>query len=565
MDSANLNSSSLVFLCACASFYWFQHLVIPYILLCRSSNTFSLVGCSFHHTVPARPHSVNTTSAEYEPRPPVRQAHASFAYAQKGPSSSIDCAKPQAHLYFCLNTADKTSTSRAHRLLYLSTPKMKGVRRTIRSLFSKSGKSPKPKGPVAQPDSARKDTHSTLKTRIFSSMLKRDTKPSTRTSVTPDVSSRPDTSTASSLAYSDASPIPTLSSRTSAAASSSNAERRYKEEMMLLVSSMNLQSAEYDITASDSTISLGSDISTKQTVPYTEYAPASTATNRLVETEIDIFEEKRGASDIAVPRTKGGNHLISTSTIWTSFPPLLPASTSDPHTPSTSSLSESVAISVAVRLNHHAFLSEAEFAALPNYEDVEKHPDYNTYYERPEESFASTATVTTYSEPTCGGPSCELARHTKMGIDIRGEFHLLKQGTKRKESSVTTDRLGSQPVLDSLGDQSPSSAVKKRDCRVREKQIRGRLGVSMCTDEADFEWEMARHKKPGFYSAKYEAYCRYLEEFMKDDDDDDDDDEEDDDDEYADDDEVETGSFRYRGPVLQIVDDGFGGYGKEIF
>jgi hypothetical protein len=137
-----------------------------------------------------------------------------------------------------------------------------------------------------------------------------------------------------------------------------------------------------------------------------------------------------------------------------------------------------------------------------------------------------------------------------MGIDIGGEFHVLKQGKKRKEPSGTTEGPGMEQVPNCLGEQSPCSTRKKRDCRVREKQVRKRFGLSLSTDEEDIEWETAQYNRHGS-KTRYEAYYHLIEEYMDGDDDDDD--------------EVEPSGFRYRGPVLQIVDDGFGGYGREVF
>jgi len=134
-------------------------------------------------------------------------------------------------------------------------------------------------------------------------------------------------------------------------------------------------------------------------------------------------------------------------------------------------------------------------------------------------------------------------RQVKMGFDIGGELHFFKKGVKRGDGIVE--------MVD-WNEKVAESEVKRRDCRVREKSIRGRFGMAMSTDEQDADWEEAF--EDGYvFRTRNEAQWPTAEADSRTDN------------------AVLMGILDCLGIAPQDVkdpgpaDDGYGGYGKEIF
>jgi hypothetical protein len=85
--------------------------------------------------------------------------------------------------------------------------------------------------------------------------------------------------------------------------------------------------------------------------------------------------------------------------------------------------------------NHPAFLSTSEFDSLPQYEDIEEDPTYQSFYTRSHESLASIASLSDYVDPACIDEAW--GTMVKRGFDIGGDLYFFKQGVKRKREETT--------------------------------------------------------------------------------------------------------------------------------
>jgi hypothetical protein len=307
---------------------------------------------------------------------------------------------------------------------------------------------------------------------------------------------------------------------------------------------MKLPPQELSLIASDSNLFLRSG----QAIKEADFCNLQTSMATTVDlcpynywkrSKFNISEEKRGLGDVIVPGVRGESGGDPAPALCTPSP--LPSA----------SLSKPIAKPApnSAQPGHPAFLSDAEFASLPHYEDIEDDVTYNTYYTRLGDSFVSIASLSSYIIPAQVNESW--VQQVKLGFDIGGELHFFKQGAKRKKLYGAVDGVNMKAKSHGQHDVAECE-VKKRDCRIREKRVRGRFGMAMCTDELDAEWEEA-YENGYVFNARDENISLVGEVNS------------------GNDNAVLLGILGSLGIAPQdvdgceSVDDGFGGYGREIF
>lgn len=313
----------------------------------------------------------------------------------------------------------------------------------------------------------------------------------------------------------DASPYATASSATSVGTPSISADQCYKAELAALGLAMKLPLAELSLIASDSNFLLSSG----EPIKEADFCALKASPESIVdessqdhyrESRFDIFEEKRGPSDIVLPKAVP----ISTAGFDTQSPP--PTKPIEPYP------------------SHPAFLSNEEFAALPHYEDIEDDPAYDIFYTRTNKSFSSIASLSSYIS-TMQTDSSWLAK-IRTGIDIGGVLYFLEKGVKRKASvKVSSAPTTKREADDEEEIECPS---KRRDCRIREMGIAGRVG-GLYPSGYDAEWHDAHGYEVIDGESDDENALMTLVEFLE--------------------------SKQRNAYGFAAWDDGYGGYGHEIF